>query len=75
VLMGALWKVRERLRISLGDPGGPAAADELMYGWMAAYNVLGIVNKIKNQWLILDDDDGDLTNGTPHYADIAGLLT
>ena len=42
---------------------------------MNAYNQTQIRSIIEEQWLTLDDDDGDITNGTPNYSDIdAGFL-
>jgi hypothetical protein len=37
---------------------------------MNSYNQTGIRSIIETQWLTLDDDDGNINNGTPHYADI-----
>ncbi len=70
VLMGALWKVRARLKTSLGASAGAAAADVLFNSWMNAYNDTQIKSVIRTHWLVLDDNDGDINNGTPHFADI-----
>lgn len=72
VWMGAAWKVRERLGQALGGLAGDAAANLLFLGWMNAYNQGAIKSVIETQWLVLDDDDGNLNNGTPHYAAIDG---
>jgi hypothetical protein len=68
--MGAAWKVRVNLNNSLGNVAGDLAADTLFMGWMNGYNQTQIRSIIELQWLTLDDDDADLSNGTPHAADI-----
>lgn len=70
VWMGAMWKIRSRLNTSLGNNAGDATANALFLGWMNAYNQTGIRSIIETQWLTLDDDDGNINNGTPHYTDI-----
>jgi hypothetical protein len=72
VLMGALWKVRARLKTSLGASAGAGLADALFLGWMNAYNDGQIKTIIETHWLVLDDDDGNIDNGTPHYMEIDG---
>jgi len=68
--MGAAWKIRQNLNASLGNTAGDAVADQLFMGWMNAYNQRQIRSVIELQWLILDDDDANLANGTPHATDI-----
>ena len=75
VLMGALWKVRSRLKASLGNAAGIALADTLLNGWMNAYDDSQIRTIIEVHWLTLDDDDANIDNGTPHFADIDGGFT
>ncbi|MDP6519879.1 MAG: hypothetical protein QF411_08260 [Planctomycetota bacterium] len=70
VWMGAAWKVRRNLNTTLGDALGDAAADSMFMGWMNAYNQTQIKSIIETQWLTLDDDDGNIDNGTPNYGDI-----
>jgi len=70
VLMGALWKVRDHLNTTLGDAAGDAVADSLYLRWFQAYNATKICDTNETQILTLDDDDGDITNGTPHSDDI-----
>jgi len=70
VWMGAAWKVRDNLDTTLGGSAGDATADALFMGWMNAYNQQTIRSIIETQWLTLDDDDGDIGNGTPNYGDI-----
>lgn len=68
--MGAAWKLRQNLNASLGNVAGDQAADLLFLSWMNAYNQRQIRSIIELQWLILDDNDANLANGTPHAADI-----
>ncbi|MBL8858692.1 MAG: hypothetical protein JNL28_09320 [Planctomycetes bacterium] len=68
--MGAAWKVRVNLNNSLGNTLGDLAADTLFMSWLNAYNQREIRSIIELQWLILDDNDANLQNGTPHAADI-----
>lgn len=70
VLMGALWKVRRNLNTSLGNSAGDLVADTLMLAWFNTYNDGQIRTIIEEHWLSLDDNDGDIFNGTPNYADI-----
>jgi len=70
VLMGAMWKVRTALKNSHGVSMGGAIADALHSGWMNAYDQGQIKSIIVMQWLVLDDDNGNLADGTPNIADI-----
>ncbi|MFO0985243.1 MAG: hypothetical protein U1E76_26525 [Planctomycetota bacterium] len=72
VLMGAFWKMRKRLNASLGDAAGDLVADVLMLTWYQAFDQKTICATIVEQLLTLDDDDGDIFNGTPHHVDING---
>lgn len=72
VLMGALWKVRTRLKNTLGAAAGVAASNTLFNAWMNAYDDTQIKTIIEIRYLTLDDNDGNIDNGTPNYADIDG---
>jgi ComEC/Rec2-related protein len=72
VWMGTTWKIRTRLQATNGQALGGIIANGLFLGWMNAFNQSQIKSIIETQWLILDDDDGDLHNGTPHFDDIDG---
>lgn len=72
VLMGALWKVRARLKGSLGNGLGAATANTLFNSWMTMFDDGEIKTIIEDHWLVLDDDDGNINNGTPHFGDIDG---
>jgi hypothetical protein len=69
-LMGALWKARRELETSLGRSAGAATADALFLGWMNAFDQGEIHSLIEWQWLVLDDDDHDVTDGTPHLLEL-----
>lgn len=70
VLMGAVWKVRTRLNTSLGDAAGDSVSNHLFLNWMNGYNDSAICENVRTHYLILDDTDGNIDNGTPHSADI-----
>ncbi len=72
VWMGAAWKIRDRLNQTHGNAAGDLIADTLFLSWMNAYDQTLLRSIIETQWLTLDDDDANLGNGTPHYADIDG---
>ncbi len=70
VLMGALWKVRANLNTSLGNDAGDLLSDTLLLAWFNGYNDGQIQSVIEDHWLALDDDDGNVGNGTPNYQEI-----
>ena len=72
VLMGALWKVRTRLKNAHGDATGGAIADLLFNAWMNAYDDSTIRTIIETHWLTLDDDNGNIGDGTPNRDHIDG---
>lgn len=70
VWMGAAWKVRRNLKQTLGNGLGIETSNQLFIGWMNSFNQTEIKSIIEAQWLTLDDDDGNINNGTPNYQDI-----
>ncbi len=68
--MGAAWKIRNRLNTIYGNATGDLIANSIFLAWMNGYNQTQIKSIIETQWLTLDDDDGNLNNGTPHYSPI-----
>jgi len=70
VLMGAFWKMRARLKAAYGATAGSDIANRLWIAWNKLFDQTKIKNVIVTQLLTLDDDDGDLSNGTPHYYEI-----
>lgn len=69
-LMGAMWKVRSALKETHGDEPGGSIADALFLGWMNAFDQDRIHSIIEHQWLVLDDVDRNLSNGTPNLLSI-----
>lgn len=68
--MGAAWKIRNRLNATHGNAVGDQIANAIFLGWMNGYNQTQLRSIIETQWLTLDDDDANLSNGTPHFTDI-----
>ncbi|KAA3636045.1 MAG: hypothetical protein DWP92_10135, partial [Armatimonadetes bacterium] len=62
--VSALWAVRENL-------GDNAYFGELFVGWLATFKPTSANNVMLDQWLLLDDDDSDVTNLTPNYQAIS----
>jgi len=68
VWMGWAWRFREALRASLGTSAAIQLSDQLVLGSIVA-------NASSRQQAVLevflaDDDDGNVLNGTPHYAEL-----
>jgi MYXO-CTERM domain-containing protein len=67
IIAGALWDLRKALVLELGEDAGIALADDIYYG------VISRSTDIPSTYveaLVSDDDDGDLSNGTPHQCTI-----
>jgi len=60
IFSGALWDLRTRL--------GPAITDSLVH--FARYGGPLSFDDYVDEMIVVDDDDGDLSNGTPHFFDI-----
>jgi len=72
ILGGALWDLRKALVAELGAAAGKRTTDDLYYA------VLQRASDIPSAYVELlaaDDDDGDLTNGTPHKCAIDAAFT
>ncbi len=72
VLMGACWKVRVNLKNSLGAGPGALAANTIFNSWMVGYNDSQIKTIVEVHWLTIDDNDGNIGNGTPNFTAIEG---
>ncbi|MCK6526179.1 hypothetical protein L6R50_00995 [Myxococcota bacterium] len=67
IFAGAMWDLRSLLAEHLGEEEGVALADRLYAAALAtAYDIPSTYEEV----LAADDDDGDLSNGTPHVCDI-----
>jgi hypothetical protein len=76
VWMGAAWKIRANLNGALGQSVGDLTADTLFLSWMNSFDQPEIKSIMKIQWLLLDDDDANLFNLTPHFFPIEnGFVT
>ena len=73
VLMGALWKVRRNFNTTYGNTPGDDLANGYFLAWMQTWND-GISPIVEEHWLTLDDDDGNIFNGTPNFDDIDGAF-
>ncbi len=67
VWMGAAWKIYKQLETSLGAAQADMVSDAIFMGWMNSYNQTQIKSVIETQWLTLDDDNGNIDDGTPNY--------
>jgi hypothetical protein len=67
---GAAWKIRRNLNTTHGNNVGDMIANTLFLAWMNVYNQTQIRSIMEVQWLTLDDNDGNIDNGTPNYSDI-----
>lgn len=68
VFMGFAWKFRENLRTAFGTTAAVQISDTVVLGSIAA-NATDQPSAV-NQIFLADDNDGNLTNGTPHYAQL-----
>ena len=64
---GAMWDLRTYLVKDLGDQAGHALTDQLYY---QAIRRASSIPSTYAEVLAADDDDGDLSNGTPHICAI-----
>lgn len=67
IFAGAMWDLRKALIAELGDDDGAVHADQLFY---AAIRHAVDIPSTYFEVLAADDDDGDLTNGTPNRCSI-----
>ncbi|MEO6463175.1 MAG: FlgD immunoglobulin-like domain containing protein, partial [Candidatus Eisenbacteria bacterium] len=73
-ISGALWDLRGRLVAAAGVPAdGVRLADSLFH--YAGYGGAEWHDDYLLDLLVVDDDDGTLLNGTPHFADICAAFT
>ena len=71
IFAGAMWDLRKLLVAQYGEQEGVALANRLFFGTLErATNIPATYVEM----LAEDDDDGDLTNGTPHECDISAAF-
>ncbi len=73
VWMGGSWKLRQALISSMGPAAGQAHAETIVIGSIVA-NASTIVDAVREVY-ILDDNDGNLNNGTPNCSDLFASYT
>jgi hypothetical protein len=71
--MGFAWQAYKKLKLSLGNGPGAQLAEALFFGTLPFDNTS--ITTAVTQVFVLDDDNGDLADGTPHYADLASAAT
>ena len=67
IIGGTLWDLRADLRSKLGDAEGTARTDKI---WFEAIRRAVDIPSMYPEALLVDDDDGDLSNGTPNECEI-----
>jgi len=71
ILGGALWDLRTHFIGELGETAGRALADEIFFGML---RVTGDMPSAYEAALVADDDNGDLSDGTPNLCAIYGAF-
>jgi hypothetical protein len=69
VWMGFAWELRTRLRTAFGTPQAIAISNDIVIGSIVA-DATNQVDAVREVFLA-DDNDGNLLNGTPHYAQLS----
>ncbi len=69
LLSGCVWSTRNELIVTEPDSYQDILMD-LMVNSVLLHNGSSITPQITIDWLTLDDNDGDIGNGTPHYDEI-----
>ena len=65
-LASALWAVKREIESTSGVQVAPA----LFIAWMNTFSDSQLANVILDHWICLDDNNGDLCDGTPHLTEI-----
>jgi hypothetical protein len=69
LISGCVWDTRNQLVLT--EPGNyQQILMDLAVNSVLLHSGTEITPQITTDWLTLDDDDGDLSNGTPHSAEI-----
>ena len=67
IIAGALWDLRADLRDKLGEAAGTALTDKI---WFESIRRAVDIPSMYPEALLVDDDDGDLSNSTPNECEI-----
>ena len=67
---GTAWAVRHQLNQTHGNEDGDEIANRLFLSWMQMTTNGSIHSSIQLEWMLLDDDDMDLSNLTPNFCEI-----
>jgi len=70
LIAGAVWETRNAL-VAAGVADYRTLLNSLAVNAVLLHSGTGILPDITIDYLTLDDDDGNLNNGTPHYPQIA----
>jgi cysteine-rich repeat protein len=71
IFAGTMWDLRKAFIAELGDEAGVALVNRL---YLAAIRTSTNIPSTLIEILAADDDDGDLTNGTPHECTIKSVF-
>lgn len=76
LLAGVWWDVKEALQVTLGPVAGLETARQLFVDWTAitAGGPSAAHPGTAIEVLTVDDDNADLADGTPHYAEICAAF-
>ncbi|MGB0953775.1 MAG: hypothetical protein ACPG31_11155, partial [Planctomycetota bacterium] len=66
-LMGALWDLYNSIP--------PLAAEELLPAVTSSFSFGFVDTRIRDMWIACDDDNSNLADGTPHFAQIEAAFT
>jgi len=79
VLAGTWWDIRENLGATFGSATGLAMSQDLEVAWslitMGGQGTDAAVPRTAIEVLTVDDDNGDLQDGTPNYTDICDAFS
>ncbi|MCU0662846.1 MAG: hypothetical protein MUC50_11045 [Myxococcota bacterium] len=71
ILAGAIWDLRETFQAKLGQEAGDALTNSMFGSAMAtSTDILSVFES----FLLADDDNGNLSDGTPHFCDVFGAF-
>src|SRR5262249_44247595 len=73
VWMGFAWRLRDNLRAAFGTPQAIAISNRIVIGSIVA-NATNRASAVV-QVFVADDDNGNLNDGVPHYAQLSAAAT